>query len=109
MGVVTLGELTGILQKRNKEDCYHEVVYCDCGQDSFFINSFDVVEGGCFIWLDNDYKKFVTPNSLVAELKKYKYQADYPVVFVDDSKNTTYRYASDLVMYGNLHIRLDRN
>lgn len=100
---MTIKEFISILQKRNRDLCYNDFMYCLINNMDFYVDDYVVAEKTCFIFLTDEFK-YVTPKYMVAELKKYSYRKNWKVAFVYD--DCIFEYYTSYKMYNNLILEL---
>lgn len=100
---MTIENFIEILQKRSRDTCYDDYMYCLIDKLDSYIEDYIVAERTCFIFLSDKFV-YTTPRQLVSELKKYNHQRDWIVIFV--YKSDIYEYYTSYKIYNNLVLEL---
>ena len=95
---MTIEQLIDDLNSYYRNVCYDNNLYCCDGQDLFYIYDVVVANKQCFIFYSYQQSGY-TPRNLVATLRKYQYQQDWPILFVNIDTNDVYSKETSVADY----------
>lgn len=87
---MTIKQLINDLNSYYKNVCYDNILYCCDGQNLFYIYDIVVSHKQCIIFYRIEEDTIITPRILVSKLRKYQYQQEWPILFVNIDTNDSY-------------------
>lgn len=96
---MTIEQLIKDLNSYYNNVCYDNLLYCCDGQNLFYIYDVVVSHKQCFIFYKEEQDGIITPRNLVAKLRRYSYQQNWPILFVNIDTNDFYSKETSVADY----------